>query len=432
MIDTVYALATPPGRSAVAVVRLSGSRSGEALTALTGRSPPTPRRASLRRLRDGAGAVLDEALVLWTPAPASYTGEDAAELHLHGGPAVITAVLEALSAAGLRAAAPGEFTRRAFANGRMDLAEAEGVADLVDAETEAQRRQAVAQLGGALSARYAEWREWLLQAAAQLAAAVDFPDEEVPTDVAARAAPPLVRLRDDLSAALDDRRGERVRDGFRVALIGAPNAGKSSLLNALAGRDAAIVTPIPGTTRDVVEVVLDIAGRRVVMADTAGLRESADPVEAEGVRRARAWAQGADLRLWVTAPDESQSLEALGPGDVRVLSKADLVERPASEQAVAASVLAPGGLDALLSALRAHVIAGTGGDAPAVVTRARHRESIAAALTEIDRALEAAPRAPELAAESVRLAARALGRLTGEVEPEAVLDQVFSAFCIGK
>ncbi len=432
MTGTIFALATPPGRSAVAVVRLSGPASAEALRALTGGALPSPRRASLRRLRDEDDTTLDQALVLWTPGPGSYTGEDAAELHLHGGPAVVTAVLDALARLGLRAAEPGDFTRRAFANGRMDLTEAEAVADLVDAETDAQRRQALAQLGGALSLRHAQWRDWLLEAAAQLEAAVDFPDEEVPADVAARAAPPLQRLRADLLAALDDRRGERVRDGFRIALIGAPNAGKSSLLNALAGRDAAIVTPVPGTTRDVVEVVLDIAGRRVVLADTAGLRETSDVIEAEGVRRARAWARAADLRLWVVAPDDPPEPPAeFRTHDLQVFSKADLARRR-SPGGIDASVVADGGLDALGAALRACVVEATGGDAPALVTHARHRESIAAALAEADRALEVAARSPELAAESVRLAARALGRLTGEVDPEAVLDRVFSTFCIGK
>ena len=437
MSSTVFALATPPGRAAVAVVRMSGPGSGPAIEALTGGSLPSPRRASLRTLRDGGSGALDRALVLWTPGPASYTGEDAAELHLHGGPAVVEGVLAALAALGLKPAGPGEFTRRAFAHGRMDLAEAEAVADLVDAETEAQRRQALDQLGGAASRTEARWRGWLLEAAAQLAAAVDFPDEELPADVAARATPPLLRLRAELADAISDRRGERVREGFRVALIGAPNAGKSSLLNALAGREAAIVTALPGTTRDVVEVPLVIAGRRVILADTAGLRATADPIEAEGVRRARAWAQTADLRLWLMAADapargaSSSDAPDLTSEDLLLFSKADLADR-APAGALAVSTTAAGGLDALREALATRVIAGTGGDAPAVVTRVRHRETLAAALAEVDHALLAAETAPELAAECVRLAARALRRLTGEVEVEAVLDRVFTAFCIGK
>ena len=431
--ETIFALATPPGRSAVAVVRLSGPATADALRSLTRRAPPPPRRASLRTLRDGAGEALDSALVLWTPGPASYTGEDAAELHLHGGPAVVAAVLGALAASGLRAAAPGEFTRRAFANSRLDLAEAEGVADLVDAETDAQRRQALAQLGGALAARQAQWRSWLVEAAAQLEAAVDFPDEDLPAQVAARAAPPLHRLRADLLAGIDDRRGERVRDGFRIALLGAPNAGKSSLLNALAGREAAIVTSVPGTTRDVVEVVLDLAGRRVVLADTAGLRDTDDLIEAEGVRRARAWAAAADLRLWVVEPGASlQAPPEVQPGDLHVRSKADLAATGEDGSALSVSVVRPGGLDALRQELVQRVEAETCGDAPVTVTRIRHREALAAALVEVDRALADAPRAPELAAEGVRRAARALGRLTGEIDADAVLDEVFASFCIGK
>ena len=244
-------------------------------------------------------------------------------------------------------------------------------------------------------------------------------------------------MRAELADAVSDRRGERVREGFRIALIGAPNAGKSSLLNALAGREAAIVTALPGTTRDVVEVPLVIAGRRVILADTAGLRETVEPIEAEGVRRARAWAQTADLRLWLTAADapahDPSGSDAPGPepGDVLIFSKADLVER-APADALAVSTTAGGGLDALRAALATRVVAGTGGDAPTIVTRARHRDTLSAALTEVDRALAAAEPAPELAAECVRLAARALARLTGEVEVEAVLDRVFTAFCIGK
>ncbi|NBU27651.1 MAG: tRNA modification GTPase, partial [Caulobacteraceae bacterium] len=247
MNETIFALATAPGRAAVAVVRLSGPGAGEALVRLSGKPKPLARRASLRRLKDQQGEVLDEALVLWTPGPGSYTGEDAVELHLHGGMAIVESVLQALSDLGLRLAEPGEFTRRAFENGRLDLAQAEAVADMVDAETRAQARQAVGQLGGALSSRYETWRSGLIHAQAMLEAAVDFPDEELPADVAGRARPILANLERELAAALEDgQRGLRVREGFRIALVGAPNAGKSSLLNRLAGRDAAIVTASPG------------------------------------------------------------------------------------------------------------------------------------------------------------------------------------------
>lgn len=386
--------------------------------------------------------------MLWLPGPASYTGEDQAELQLHGGPAVVEAVLSALGALDLspapppRLAEPGEFTRRAFANGRMDLAEAEAVADLVDAETDAQRRQALAQLGGALSGVQARWRDLLLEGLAHLEAAVDFPDEDLPAEVAGRARPPLQALRSELAAASADRRGERVREGYRIALLGAPNVGKSSLLNRLAGREAAIVTPTPGTTRDVVEVVLEVAGRRVVLADTAGLRDTDDAIEAEGVRRAQAWARAADLRLWLAdraAPPPSPPA-GLAPGDVLVLSKSDTPGLWTAQAAapwaaatglrfVEASALASDGVDAVRALLEAAVV---GAGDPPVVTRLRHREVLAQALGELDRALADLDASPELAAEGVRLAARALARLTGAVDAEAVLDRVFSSFCIGK
>ncbi|MCA6297399.1 MAG: tRNA uridine-5-carboxymethylaminomethyl(34) synthesis GTPase MnmE, partial [Phenylobacterium sp.] len=297
MNDTIFAPATAPGRAAVAVVRLSGPRAGEALSALAGRRP-APRRAAVRKLKDAVGRVLDEALVLWMPGPASYTGEDSAELHLHGGPAVVAGVLEALAGLGLRLAEPGEFTRRAFENGRLDLAQAEGVADLIEAETEAQRRQALDQLDGALGRAREAWRSDLVEALALFEAAVDFPDEDLPEDVAARARPAIERLLTALKSALEGvERAERVRDGYAIALIGAPNAGKSTLLNALSRREAAIVTATPGTTRDVIEVTLQLAGYKVILADTAGLRDTLDEVEAEGVRRARRRAEAADLRL---------------------------------------------------------------------------------------------------------------------------------------
>jgi tRNA modification GTPase len=320
MNDTIFAPATAAGRAAVAVVRLSGPGSADAVRALAGRLPQ-PRTASLRTLRDREGATIDEALVLWFAGPASYTGEDCAELHLHGGTAVVGATLEALSAVGLRLAEPGEFTRRAFENGKLDLAQAEGVADLIDAETASQREQALAQLGGRLSAVQARWREALTGALAMFEAAVDFPDEEVPADVAARARPMLEELLVEIAtAALDAERGARVRDGYRIALIGAPNAGKSTLLNALVEREAAIVTATPGTTRDVIEVPMVLAGYKVLLADTAGLRDATDEIEAEGVRRARAWAEGADLRLWIVdgsadeAPEAPEELRGGRPG----------------------------------------------------------------------------------------------------------------------
>ena len=435
--DTIFALATAPGRSAVAVVRLSGPASGETVAALAGRLP-RPRQAALRRL-----AGIDQALVLWFPAPASYTGEDCAELHLHGGRAVVEAALTALAGFGLRPAEPGEFTRRAFEHGKLDLAQAEAVADLVDAETESQAAQALAQLGGALSARHETWRQGLIEALALLEAHVDFPDEELPADLAVRAGPPLAALRADLAAAMaDGGRGRAVREGFRIALIGAPNAGKSSLLNALAGRDAAIVTSTPGTTRDVVEVPMTLAGYRVLLADTAGIRATVDEIEAEGVRRARAWAEDADLRLWIV--DGSASDGAWGEakdlarvGDLLVLNKADL---PAG-----LDTSAVGGLDAIelslasgegLAELRARLegivsVALTGQDFPAV-TQLRHARLLGEAVGHLDRALVEVARSPELAAEDVRLAARALGRITGRVDPEDVLEQIFAKFCIGK
>jgi tRNA modification GTPase len=443
MTDTIFAPATAPGRAALAVLRVSGPATREAVTALAGRLP-APRAATLRKLRDSNGIVLDEGLVLWFPGPASYTGEDCAEFQVHGGLAVVEAVVEALAAQGLRLAEPGEFTRRAFQNGRLDLAQAEAVADLIDAETTAQARQALDQLGGGLSRRYDDWRELLIESLAVLEAAVDFPDEDLPEDVAARARPHLERLQAELHAALADAdRGRRVREGFRIALIGAPNAGKSSLLNALAGRDAAIVTATPGTTRDIIEVPLVLAGFKALLADTAGVRDTVEAIEAEGVRRARAWAEDADLRLWIVdaAASDGRWREAASlarPGDLLVLNKSDLA--PGSDAAAVAagrdfeslSVAATSTTDmaALRAWLEARVVnALTGAEFPAA-TRLRHAESLTEAAERVSRAL--AQPEPELAAEDVRLAARALGRVSGRVDPEAVLDRVFSSFCIGK
>jgi len=444
MRDTIFALATAPGRAAVAVIRISGPDAGAALRALSGR-PSRPRRAAMRRLCASDGEALDEALVLWLPAPASYTGEDVAELQLHGGGAVVGRVTGALLALGLRLAAPGEFTRRAFEAGRLDLDQAEGVADLIDAETDAQARQALAQLGGALGLRYEGWREILTHATACVEAAVDFPDEEVPADVAGRALPLVASLTADLEAALADAgRGERVRDGYRVALIGAPNAGKSALFNALLGRDAAIVTPTAGTTRDVIEAAMVLEGYKVILADMAGLRASDDAIEAEGVRRARAWAEAAALRIWVVdgaACDGTwrEAADLVRPGDLLVLNKADLPaggdRKPAAANAGQDGIevtATRGDVAALKAALSMRVIADlSGADFPAV-TRARHHQLLSDALARLRQVDAAALETPELAAEDLRLAARAMERITGRIGAEDVLDVVFASFCIGK
>lgn len=445
MTTTIYAPATAAGRAAVAVVRLSGPATKEAVRAVAGAVPPA-RRASVRTLRGRDGREIDHALVLMFDGPASYTGEDAAEFHVHGGPAVVSALLEALHQLGLRLAAPGEFTRRAFENGKLDLAQAEGVADLIDAETDAQRRQALEQLGGRLSDIQARWADALLEALAMLEAAVDFPDEDMPQDVAARARPVLDALVGELDAAAADAlRGERVREGFRIALIGAPNAGKSTLLNALAGREAAIVTATPGTTRDVIEVSLVLAGYKVLLADTAGLRDTGDEIEAEGVRRARMWAQGADLRLWLvdgSAFEPGVAPPELRPGDLCLITKRD--EPPGSGGAWAAeqaqhlglgsadlTARSPGDVAWLRGLLEERVVeALAGSDLPAA-TRVRHRELLGEAAERLRQAL-AEDEQLELAAENVRLAGRALDRITGRIDPEQVLGRIFSTFCIGK
>ena len=446
MTDTVFALATAPGRGAVAVVRLSGPRSEAALAALAGETPEA-RHASVRRLRDRAGTVLDQALVLWFPGPASYTGEDCVELHLHGGAAVIDGVTRALLEQGLRLAQPGEFTRRAFENGKLDLGQAEAVADLIEAETERQARQAIDQLDGALGARHAIWRADLVQILARLEAVVDFPDEDLPADVVTGLLDHMRRLREQLAAALvDSDRGRRVREGYRVAIIGAPNAGKSSIFNALTGSDGAIVTATAGTTRDVIEAHLTLCGYRVVLADTAGLRDAHDEIEAEGVRRARAWADKADLRLWVADRSASDGAWRDGAakvrlGDLCILSKVDLAP---GEDAEAISVFAAAktltvlpisvktnGAAAVLDHVAPRVVAdSTGSDFPAA-TRARHVDQLRMAVESLDRAIMTICE-PELAAEDIRLAARALARVTGRIGVEDVLDDLFSRFCIGK
>ena len=450
--ETIFALSTPPGRSGIAVVRLSGPAAGTSLEALTGRPRPPARVARLVRLRDpDGGAAIDDALVLWFPGPASFTGEGMAELHLHGGRAVVAAAIEALARRpGLRPAEPGEFTRRAFDHGKLDLSEVEGLADLVDAETEAQRRQALRQMAGAFSRVIEDWRARLLPALAHLEAAIDFSEEDLPEDLITPTRATLGALSREIGAFLaDDRRGERLRDGLQIAIIGPPNSGKSSLLNALARRDVAIISETAGTTRDVIEVHLDLGGYPVTLADTAGLRalegDVGDGVEQEGMRRARRTAAGADLTLAVFDVTswprlDSEGLALVDRDCLVILNKADLrPEAPAELETAEVrdrpvfviSALTGQGLGRLLEALERRVRDSLGvvGAAPAV-TRARHRQALEDCRAALERA--AGAELPELTAEDLRLALRALGRLTGQVDVEDILDVIFRDFCIGK
>jgi tRNA modification GTPase len=433
-MTTIFALATPPGRGAIAILRLSGPATDAALTAL-GAGSLKPRLASLRTLTHN-DAIIDQALVLRFPGPNSYTGEDCAELHLHGGRAVVEAASNALIALGLSPAEPGEFTRRAFENGRMDLAQAEAVADLIDAETVAQAGQALGQLDGALSQTYAGFRRDLLRALAFVEAEIDFPDEDVPDNLARTAGPVLDTLAADLRAALADAdRGRRVREGYRIVLIGETNAGKSSLFNALVEREAAIVTSIAGTTRDVLDAELVIGGYAVTLSDTAGLRESDDPIEAEGVRRARDRAAAADLRLWVRAPGDPDgaAAEFARADDLVVVTKADLgAQSVLAAEVLTVSTVSGEGLSALHNWIAARLARDlSGADFPAV-TRERHRRRVTEALSSVEAARAALDRAPEMAGDDLRRAAEALARVTGAIGVEDVLGEVFSTFCIGK
>ena len=533
--DTIFALSSGRPPVAIAVVRISGPAAGEALKALTGKVP-APREAALARVRDPqTKESIDQALILWFPGPNSETGEDVSELQLHGGRAVIAATLAALSRLpGLRPAEAGEFTRRAFENGKLDLTAVEGLADLVAAETEGQRRQALRQLQGALGQPAESWRQRLIQALALVEARIDFSDEaDVPEDLLAPALTIARELEGEIAAALaDGRRGERLREGLTVAIAGPPNAGKSTLLNRIAKREAAIVSPYAGTTRDVIEVHLDLGGWPVTLLDTAGIRETGDPVEMEGVRRARERAQAADLVLWVVdageagaknaaakgaafsagtaaasvipRPPERRDRESVAPGaeygfGIRPLSPSGLQRTPrkGEEKSLPAPLtwlirnkidLIPGrlsnesvvqnirkdeakstlndtltnmvykgltsrneseinkndlefsisattgeGFDPLLDQMQRQAASFLAGAESALVTRARHRYALEQALAALRRAQSTDVAAREdLLAEELRLAATALGRLTGRVDVEDILDVIFRDFCIGK
>lgn len=476
--DTIIALASGSGRAGVAVIRMSGPGSAGVVRAIThanrpyrgdstgstgsGRpldpgdvsretpppqSFPQPRKAAVRRLFDETGDFLDEALVLWMPGPLSYTGEDVAEFHVHGGPAVIEAVLGAALRTRLcRIAEPGEFTRRAFDSGRMDLTQAEAIGDLIDAETEGQRRQAGRLYQGEAARVFEGWRGLLVSAMAALEASIDFPDEaDIPGEINLSALEPIEALAVDLESALGDAgRLASVREGFRIAILGPPNAGKSSLMNRLARREAAIVSPIAGTTRDVVEVRLVLSGYPVWVADTAGLREAADAIEAEGIRRALTRAEEADLRIWVSDAAEAanvsrETLSTFRNGDLRVLNKADLLNGPSpplagAEDVFVLSARTGAGFDPLERRLAQIVRDRLETDEAPLVTRARHRELVEEALAAVERGLEGARIGigAELVSEDLRLAARALGRITGSIDAEDLLDVIFSQFCVGK
>jgi tRNA modification GTPase len=460
--DTIFAVASGTGQAAIAVMRLSGPASHTMLGKLCGRVP-APRRASFRRLHDIRGAELDQGMVVWLPGPGSYTGEDSAELYLHGGRAVLHDVADALVALGARPAEPGEFTRRAFLNGRMDLTECEAVHDLITAETDAQRRQALRQLDGALGTLYRGWTDRLRLLLAQQEALIDFPDEDLPPEVEAQVLGELEALQREVTAHLDDdRRGERLREGLVFAITGRPNVGKSSLMNALAERDVAIVSATPGTTRDALETRVVLGGVPVTLVDTAGLRDATDEIEAEGVRRARARAAAADLVMVVVeagvdAAEGAGAGAEIGPGleielgpeletppplagggkgegappqtTILIANKLDL-GGVAQKPALGVSAKTGEGLETLRRRLGDAVRALTQVQGPPPLTQARHRASLQEAAAHLAAARVA--ELSELRAEDLRLALRALGRITGSVGVEDILDTLFARFCIGK
>ncbi len=439
--DTIFALASGAGKAGVSVFRVSGPKALDVVKALTKGSVPKPRQAALRKFYSTDGAPIDEGLILTFVAPQSFTGETSAEFHTHGSPAVIETMSAAFLAAGIRQAEAGEFTRRAFENGRIDLTEAEGLADLIDAQTEGQRRQAYRQMQGGLKSVYENWRSRLIDALAAIEGEIDFPDEQdVPDALSHRAYEPLKTVIDDMSKALiHSRASERIRAGIQIAIIGPPNAGKSTLLNRLAGREAAIVSDEAGTTRDVIDVHMDIAGLPVSFADTAGLRDTDNRIEAEGVRRALLRSEDADLRIGVlsaeTASEISQLAEALEPGDFLLLNKADQAQFDLTADDVlkfSISAKTGEGFEDFLSVLTEAIKTRFALTEQAGLTRMRHRDCAERARTSLERAVENLTMAPELAGDDIRSALHAIKELAGEADIEAVLGAIFSRFCIGK
>jgi tRNA modification GTPase len=447
--STIFALATPPGKSGLAVLRISGKNSYALLQSLSHDRDFTPRMASVAALYfEDQATPFDTALVLFFKAPASFTGEDVVELHLHGGPAIIEAASAALLALGAEPAGPGDFTRRAFENGKMDLVQAEAIADLIDAQTRGQLEQAQRQLKGDLGALYGTWREALIMIRAQIEACIDFPEEEdVINEALTALGPKTATLISQIQAHLQDhKRGERVREGFHIPLIGAVNAGKSTLLNALAGEEAAIVSAEPGTTRDVVRVRLDLGGFLVELADTAGLRQSSHDIEKEGIKRAKATAQNADLRILVVDASgddycDAEILSLLRDGDFVVFNKQDKLSSKEAKRAIQSaaklqthylSAKEGQNIDNFIQALETHVTSLLGAQESPSLTRARHRLALEETCRALNLAVQLLEDSPELAGEHLREAGAALGQITGEAGTEEVLGKIFSAFCIGK
>jgi len=443
--DTIFAPMTAIGRSAITALRLSGPRTRSIIETVCGTCPP-PRRASLRTLRDGQGDSLDQAIVIWLPGPATYTGEDSAEFHLHGGRAVLEGAADTLLDLGLRIAEPGEFSRRAFFNGRLDLVQAEAVSDLVAAETAGQRRQALRQLEGALGRVYENWADRLARVLAHQEALIDFPDEDLPPEVEMSLMTEVAAIAEAIDAHLaDGARGEKMREGLVFVVQGPPNVGKSTLVNALAQRDVAIVSPQAGTTRDTLEVSLVVGDVAVTLIDTAGLRETSDPVEAEGVRRARAKAAQADLVLKLVSADphaegmpgdpagdsveNGRAADGGVPATLVIGTKSDLGPAPPGVE-LAVSAASGAGMTALRERLAAIASEATARDGPPPLTRQRHRTLLREARNQIRSA--GSESEPELRAEALRLGLRALGGITGKIGVEELLDRVFGEFCIGK
>ncbi|MFO0388102.1 MAG: tRNA uridine-5-carboxymethylaminomethyl(34) synthesis GTPase MnmE [Alphaproteobacteria bacterium] len=441
--DTIFALATPYAKSGVAIIRISGKQALAALSALSGKQDFAHAEAFFKAFHDGAGTLIDKGLAIYFASPRSFTGEDTAEFHLHGSPAVIKHMLETLAGIeGLRLAEAGEFTRRAYLNGKMDLLEAEGLADLIDSETLAQKNQAMRQMGGEASKRYSAMREQVIRVLALLEAYIDFPDEDIPESVLTGLTEEVAYAKTHIEGILNDnRRGERLRDGFYVVICGAPNAGKSSLINILSGREAAIVSHHAGTTRDAIEITMDLGGFPVILTDTAGIRETSDEIEGEGVRRALKRAGDADLKLVLfdagALPSlDAESLKLVDEKTLVVITKCD-AHKDAKKHILSfnnnilyISSQTGEGVNALLEQLKQRVSGGAAASEAALITRSRHRAQLEQALAHLNRFSVELPL--EIACEELRQAAGAIGKITGKIQVDDVLDVIFKQFCIGK